>query len=154
MLSAFTDSDNKGADKRPLDASLIGPVINYLIDESYTNAVDHGWWEEDESRTFGDLLALMHSELSEALEHYRDGRGVAELFYVEKVGIGMEQYQDQVSLEPGPGKKPDGVPAELADVLIRIFDMCGRYEIPLAEALVQKLEFNRSRPFKHGGRTM
>lgn len=123
-------------EKEPIDESMVLPVINYLIEESYTNAVDHGWWDSEDGgqRTFGDLLALMHSELSEALEEVRDGHDPAEIYY--------------------EGDKPEGVPSELADVLIRIFDACGHYEIPLGKALVEKLAYNRGRPFRHGGRVM
>lgn len=46
--------------------------INDWVKEIHGNAVDHGWW--DEPRTFGEVVALCHSELSEALEEDRAGR--------------------------------------------------------------------------------
>jgi hypothetical protein len=122
-------------EKAPIDRSLITPVIHYLVEESFNNAAEHGWW--DEERSFGDLIALMHSELSEALEHYRDGADIGKIHWTG-------ENED----------KPDGVAVEFADVLIRIFDAVGFYGIPLAEALAVKLEYNRTRPFKHGGRVM
>ena len=45
--------------------------LNDLAADIHANAVAHGWW--DEARSFGDIVALCHSELSEALEAYRDG---------------------------------------------------------------------------------
>ena len=40
-------------------------MFNELRDEVHENAVKHGWW--DEERSFGEIIALCHSELSEAL---------------------------------------------------------------------------------------
>ena len=46
--------------------------------------------------------------------------------------------------------KPEGVPAELADVVIRCFDMADYYGINLEAAIIEKMEFNKTRPYKHG----
>lgn len=101
-------------------------------------AREHGWWDEDKPRTFGDMIALFHSELSEALEEHRAGYGVAEIYHDSK----------------GDPTKPEGVPVELADVLIRIFDYCQQYDVPLLEALKLKMYYNETRPYRHGGKTI
>ncbi len=47
--------------------------------------------------------------------------------------------------------RPD-IPFELADIVIRVFDMCGHYGIDLESAIREKMEYNKKRPYKHGGK--
>lgn len=51
-------------------------------------------------------------------------------------------------------EKPEGVPSELADVVIRIADMCGLYGIDLEAAIIEKMAYNKSRPYRHGGKAL
>ena len=46
-------------------------TINEFAAEVHKNAVDHGWWEGE--RTFPEIVALIHSEVSEALEETATG---------------------------------------------------------------------------------
>jgi len=94
-------------------------MINILCKEAYMTAKSKGW--HDEPRETGTLLALVHAEVSEALE--ADRKGNAENFA-----------------------------EELADVCIRIFDLCGSRGIDLEAAISKKMEFNKTRSFKHGGK--
>ncbi|MFU0828612.1 MAG: Nucleotide pyrophosphohydrolase [Lachnoclostridium sp.] len=122
--------------------------INDFAKEVGKNADAHGWW--DEERTFGELIALCHSELSEALEEYRKGKKPNETYYSAK-----EHGMTVISKTKQPGyDKPEGIPSELADVIIRICDMCHHYGIDLKKALLEKHEYNKSRPYKHGGKTL
>lgn len=103
------------------------------------NAEAHGWWDGPE-RSFGELIALCHSELSEALEEYRAGRAPNETYY------GPQRAHRLTS------GKPEGIPSELADVIIRILDMSYHYGIDIEAMLIEKHQFNESRPYKHGGK--
>lgn len=104
--------------------------ISELQKSIHENAVAHGWWENGD-RNFGEVIALCHSELSEALEEYRAGRKIDQMYY---------------SMED----KPEGIPVELADCVIRILDFCGRHEIDLESVIQVKHEYNKTRPYKHG----
>lgn len=46
---------------------------------------------------------------------------------------------------------PEGVAAELTDVLIRLLDLCDQFDIDLAVAYEDKMLYNRTRPYRHGG---
>ena len=109
-------------------------TISDLMQESHTTSVAKGWWDNP-NRNIGELLALVHSEISEALEAYRiQGESGLKDIWHNKDG------------------KPEGFTVELADTLIRIFDMCAAYELDLEDALKIKLEFNKSRSYRHGNK--
>jgi NTP pyrophosphatase (non-canonical NTP hydrolase) len=124
-------------------------VLNKLRDEIHQNAVEHGWW--DEERSFGDIIALCHSELSEALEEYRNGTPPA--YYYGQDGI-LRQQVVKTDIENANGRKPEGIAIELADCIIRILDYCGKEGIDIEEAIRIKHEYNKTRPYRHGGKKM
>lgn len=95
----------------------------------------NGWF--DDERTFGDDIALLHSEVSEMFEAFRDH--------------GLEDATKGGEARPG---KPEGVGSEVADVLIRLLDTCHRYNIDLEAEFVRKLAFNRTRGYRHGGKNL
>lgn len=111
-------------------------------------ALDKGWYDND-TRTFGDMCALFHSEISEAYEEYRNGHAVDETYWKDEHG---ETFPARPNGEPIPGMKPEGVPSELADVIIRILDSCERAKIDLQSIMEMKHAYNLTRSYRHGGK--
>jgi NTP pyrophosphatase (non-canonical NTP hydrolase) len=102
-------------------------IVEFENIQSYVhdNALAHGWW--DDPRNDGELIALMHSELSEALEGLRNG-------YKPSDHIPDFSFVEE----------------ELADCIIRIMDFAQARGLRVDEALIAKHLFNIGRPHKHG----
>lgn len=81
----------------------------------------------------GNRLMLIAGEATEAHEELRAGHRVDEAYHSE-------------------GGKPEGVPSELADIVIRVFDLAGEAGIDLASVIAGKLAFNATRERMHGGK--
>ena len=107
--------------------------INDLCREAHETAKKKGWHEKEV--TVSDFISNTHGEISEAFEQYRKGLPVTTVYY-----SGEEK------------KKPEGVPIELADVIIRIADFCGLHGIDLEAAIKTKMAFNKTRSHRHGGK--
>jgi NTP pyrophosphatase (non-canonical NTP hydrolase) len=104
--------------------ALIG--LNHAIELAHRTATEAGWYRDPATgapvkRNFGEVLALMHSELSEALE------------------------ADRKNLMDDKLPHRSGVEVELADCCIRIFDTARALGLDLAGAIIEKNRFNRER---------
>jgi hypothetical protein len=106
--------------------------LNDWAKEIHNNSVSKGWW--DEPRAFGEIVALCHSELSEALEEYRNGK---QLVYFNE-----------------GSDKPEGTAIEMIDCMIRILDWLGSLDIDVEFLLGLKHDYNKTRPYKHGGKVI
>lgn len=107
-------------------------TLKELAVVAHKDAEEKGWLEE--KRSFGDIIALIHSELSEALEDYRNGHAPHHIYFEKD--------------------KPCGIPIELADAVIRIAQYCGSTGIDLNNAVTVKIGYNRTRPHRHGGKKL
>jgi NTP pyrophosphatase (non-canonical NTP hydrolase) len=128
-----------------------------MAKEIHALAILKGWWENPPS--FLEVVALCHSELSEAVEEYRNHK--PNIYY----DCGIDEHDDDCICEPEDtgcgsscegcevkGNKPEGIGTELADCIIRILDYCAYAGIDIDEIIRLKHEYNKTRPYKHGGK--
>lgn len=106
--------------------------LNAASAEVFAWAVSKGWHAP--ANSFGEEICMVHAELSEAVEEFRVGRPPSEIYYKDG--------------------KPEGVPIELADVIIQLLDMAGHHGIDLDEAIQIKREYNMTRSHRHGGKAL
>jgi NTP pyrophosphatase (non-canonical NTP hydrolase) len=115
-------------------------TLAQMTAEVVENNTAKGWYEN--CATFPEAMALLHSEVSEALEAWRiwgTGDGTAGSAYTPGGDLGA---------------KPEGVGSEFADILIRLLDDCYRFNIDLEAEYERKAAYNRTRAYRHGGKRL
>lgn len=99
--------------------------VNELRDLCFRESYKNGWHTDENGQILnknkGEMISLMHSEISEALEGERKGL--------------MDCH---LPLRPM-------AEVELADAIIRIMDYCGKWEYDIGGAIEEKLEYNKTR---------
>lgn len=96
-------------------------------------------------------LALITTEVAEAIEEIRHNHAITETYYSDTEG---KTYEGGDVYDPAETLKPEGVPSELADIVIRCLSLAGEANINLGEAIVEKLRYNQTRAQKHGGKAI
>jgi len=109
------------------DAGYIETGMNTLTRYAHACAVEKGFYPADCPPQIGACIALIHSELSEALEAARNGNPISDSIW---------PYTNLAE--------------ELADAVIRIADLAEYCEVNLGGAILAKLDYNKTRPQKHG----
>lgn len=104
-----------------MDSQNVCNTLNALAKEVHERAIVAGWYKEGVFRNVGEILALIHSEISEALEGYR-----------------RNLQDDHLPHRPM-------IEVELADAIIRIGDLAAYLGLDLGGALVEKMEYNLHR---------
>jgi NTP pyrophosphatase (non-canonical NTP hydrolase) len=102
--------------------------IRDLQKRSHLIAKSKGFW--DSSRNYGEMIALMHSELSELLEAFRH----------DKLNAPSDHCPHELTCQE----------EEMADLAIRLFDLAEHEGIDLGRCIVVKSDFNETRPKMHG----
>lgn len=109
------------------------PLPVFTIDDwqryIHATALEKGWWKGDREPL--EVLALIHSEISEACEDFRDDEPPA-------------RYEDD--------GKPVGWAIELIDAMIRILDFLGANQVRTGVLMAEKTKYNDSREYRHGGK--
>jgi NTP pyrophosphatase (non-canonical NTP hydrolase) len=124
-----------------MEVSMIKSLTQLRI-EAHATAVEHGFTDA----TPLEELCLIHTEISEAVEDIREGKELNAFLYKISNLATTDKYS--------PHLKPIGIPSEMADIIIRVLDFCGKHRIDIERAVLEKMEYNKTRPFKHGGKKL
>ncbi len=119
-------------------------MINELSKEIHQNAKNKGFF--DTPKNIGEMLCLIHSEVSEALEADRKE------MYATSANMNVVNgwTRDSDFVESYNGWVKGTFEEEMADIVIRVLDLCAFKGIDIESHIKAKMRYNATRPHKHG----
>lgn len=127
-------------------------MINKLGEEIHENNKSKGFYDSD--KNIGEMLALIHSEVSEALEADRKGKysqaNEGKLGGLSDKNYGITYYDDKVFQQAFAESVKDTFEDELADIMIRVMDLAAFKKVDLERHIRAKMRYNSLREHKHG----
>jgi NTP pyrophosphatase (non-canonical NTP hydrolase) len=121
-------------------------TIKAMQEEVFAWAESKGW--NNPGPMFGEAIALIHSEASEALEEFRVNETFAYVLNADG------ECATQVDGAAYGDAKPLGVPSEFADILIRLLHYSELFGVDLGAEYTAKMKYNHTRAYRHGGRAL
>ncbi len=147
------------------ETTMFLDLMEKLRDFCHQNSVNHGFWDEGEQTStvdgcmgpqevitktkpwnFGEKVALIHTELSEMFEAWRKGIGDSD----KDIRV-IDPTKRSVD-DPIGSRRITAIEEEVADVFIRLMDLCGKLDIDVGMVVLAKMAYNQTRPHMHGGR--
>ncbi len=121
------------------DLKFAGKPLGLLAARHLDSMKGAPWYNPDQN--FGEFIALVHCELSEAMDEWRKGSPPDEVYYEE-----LHEPHAPLAMKD----KPEGVPIEFADAILRILMKCAELGIDIDEAIRLKMAYNKNRAWKDG----
>ncbi len=132
-------------------------MLNELAKQIYENAKSKGFYDNGGATNMGERLCQIHGEVSEALEADRNGkycdiRAFNERLKQFEVSYNnvLSQYKDQDFYDRFERQIKNSFQDEMADIIIRVLDMCAFKDIDIEKHIELKMKYNSLRPVKHG----
>ena len=116
-------------------------TIKELVEKAHKNARKHGFWEDWDSICWEDGLSRNEDSTLDIKELFDNAIAARLMLIVSEVSEALEALRNE---------KKDSFKEELADVAIRLGDLCGGIGIDLEKEIIKKMDKNKDRPYKHG----
>jgi NTP pyrophosphatase (non-canonical NTP hydrolase) len=144
------------------EKSIQEVILSRMTEAVYRTNVANGWFDPADRDPMVDCMLLV-TEVAEMAEAIRDHEMDDEIEYkvplddtgrVEVVRVGLDSGEDRHYQAIGLVGKPVGFASEVADVLVRLLDTAHRQDVNLSRVFDRKLEYNATRGYKHGNKSV